>query len=128
MITEVSGVVTAPPDRVRDALVASLLPGGPHPEGTFVVEDTPGHRSTVELAADHLAIQGGWWYRGEWTVSTHPDGTLVEHRVRNVANRARWGVGLANGFFVGFAARTRESFAGTLADVAHELGATSQLT
>lgn len=69
------------------------------------------------------ALEGGWWYRGEYTVTPiAPSRARVELRVFNVARTARWGVALANRGFVGFADRTRADFAALLADVAADLG------
>ncbi|MEU7899768.1 hypothetical protein AB0B45_43835 [Nonomuraea sp. NPDC049152] len=84
LITEESGVVEAPVAHVERELRKAL--GG------------------------ELAHQGGWWYRGEWSVAPHPRGSLVVHRVFNVADRLRWAVPLANRFFIGFDEATREAF------------------
>lgn len=97
LIAEASGVVEAPPARVWQA----LLPEGRREKGRFTVEDFPGHTSTVEITDDLIAYQGGWWYRGEWSVEPHPQGTRVIHRVFNVAARGRWAVPLANRLFIG---------------------------
>ncbi|MEV0382979.1 hypothetical protein [Nonomuraea sp. NPDC050643] len=108
LITEVSGVVTAPVEQVWRVLR----------------EDLPNWE-----AGDHtLAYQGGWWYRGEWSVFPDPEGTRVVHSVYNVAEWARWGVPLANRFFIGFAATTRASFAAGLTRIADRLGGSSRLT
>ena len=109
-------MVEAPAATVRVALArraAARRPG--RRRGGSPCADAPGHASTVEVTEDLIAFQGGWWYRGEWTLAPHPEGTLVVHRVYNVAERARWGVGLANRFFVGFADTTRRSFNESLA-------------
>ncbi|MFC5751509.1 hypothetical protein [Actinomadura rugatobispora] len=108
-IAEVSGIIEAPVARVWDALAGDLLPDGRR-TGRFTVEDAPGHTSTVEVTGHTIAFQGGWWYRGEWSVRPHPQGALLVHRVINVAQWMRWGVPLANRFFIGFADRTREAF------------------
>ncbi|PZG11519.1 hypothetical protein [Nonomuraea aridisoli] len=91
LITEVTGVVAAPVEPVWRALVRR------HPGWTAVGDHT-------------IAYQGGWWYRGEWSVEPDPAGTRVVHRVYNVAQWMRWGVPLANRFFIGFADRTRAAF------------------
>ncbi|MFD9944638.1 hypothetical protein ACFWYW_15540 [Nonomuraea sp. NPDC059023] len=126
LITEVSGVVEAPGAKVWDDLARSLLPGG-HQEGRFTVEDAPGHTSTVEVAGRTIAFQGGWWYRGEWSVEPHPQGSLLVHRVFNVATWMRWGVPLANRFFVGFKESTREGFAERLVQLGNRLGCSTRL-
>ncbi|WP_336214040.1 hypothetical protein [Nonomuraea sp. LPB2021202275-12-8] len=127
LVAEVSGVVEAPAAKVRAALARALLPGGRDVMGRFTVADMPGHTSTVEVTEDVIAIQGGWWYRGEWSLAPHPEGTLVVHRVYNVARWGRWGVGLANRFFVGFEDTTRGSFADGLARVGADLGCRTRL-
>ncbi|MFI9558993.1 hypothetical protein [Nonomuraea endophytica] len=126
LITEVSGVVEAPDTKVWDDLARSLLPDG-HEEGRFTVEDFPGHTSTVEVAGRTIAFQGGWWYRGEWSVEPHPQGSLLVHRVFNVATWMRWGVPLANRFFVGFKESTRKGFAERLVQLGNRLGCSTRL-
>jgi hypothetical protein len=54
------------------------------------------------------AIQGGWWYRGEWTARARGDTSVLVHRVRNVAARGAWAVPLANRLFLGFRARCQQ--------------------
>ncbi|MBT2226496.1 hypothetical protein [Nonomuraea sp. NEAU-A123] len=139
LLAEVSGVVEAPPERVRESLVKSLIPngvpngmpggvsGGVPGEGRFTVEDWPGHTLTVEVTDRSIAYQGGWWYRGEWSHSGHPQGTLVVHQVYNVAKRLRWAVPLANRFFIGFDEATREGFAKGLARIGEDLGCSVRL-
>lgn len=127
LLAEVSGVVEAPPERVREALVKNLLPGGVPGEGRFTIEDVPGHTLTVEVTDRLIAYQGGWWYRGEWSHSGHPQGTLVVHQVYNVADRMRWAVPLANRFFIGFDNATREGFAKGLAQMGENLGCSVHL-
>ncbi|MFG1708507.1 hypothetical protein ACFLIM_35440 [Nonomuraea sp. M3C6] len=107
LVTEVAGVVAAPVEQVWQALL----------------RDLPSHE-----AGDHtLAYQGGWWYRGEWSVTAHPEGTRVVHRVYDVAEWMRWGVPLANRFFIGFPKRTREAFAEGLARIGNQLGCSAKL-
>ncbi|MEU4536938.1 hypothetical protein AB0G15_18925 [Streptosporangium sp. NPDC023825] len=113
LITEVAGIVEAPVDVVFDDLADALLPEGRR-AGRFTVEDLPGHTSTVEVVGHTISFQGGWWYRGEWSVEPHPRGALLVHRVFNVARSMRWGVSPANRFFIGFADRTRQGFAESL--------------
>ena len=126
LLVEVSGVVEAPPERVREALVNRdpLVKG----EGRFTVEDLPGHTLTVEVTDRSIAYQGGWWYRGEWSLTEHPQGTLIVHRVYNVAERMRWAVPLANRFFIGFDQATREGFTERLAQIGEDLGCAAHLT
>ncbi|GAA4950693.1 hypothetical protein HD597_002613 [Nonomuraea thailandensis] len=125
LIAEAAGIVEAPAPRVWDALAEELLPGGRR-SGRFTVEDAPGHTSTVEVAGHTIAIQGGWWYRGEWSVEPHPHGALVVHRVFNVARWMRWAVPPANRMFVGFAGSTRKAFTELLAKVGRRAQATTR--
>ncbi|WP_157248428.1 hypothetical protein [Nonomuraea typhae] len=127
LITEVAGVVEAPGATVWEDLLATMLPGGRR-EGGFTVADFPGHTSTVEVTGHTIAFQGGWWYRGEWSVEPHPQGSLLVHRVFNVADRMRWGVGMANRFFIGFRENTRKGFAESLARAGQRLGCATRLT
>ncbi|MFI7628249.1 hypothetical protein [Microbispora rosea] len=136
LLCEVRGVVEAPVERVAGLLLrvrpgpvgrdncfpfadhGGTLTGGPD---RFVLA-APGHAMTVEVGRDLLAAQGGWWYRGEYRLAPDPAGTLLVHRVRNVAESLRWGVPLVNGFFRGFGPRTRDGFAVLLDRVGAELG------
>ncbi|MET7459124.1 hypothetical protein [Nonomuraea sp. NPDC005501] len=122
LITEVSGVVEAPVERVRAVLARTLLPEGAPDSGRFTVEDIPGHTSTAEVTDRMIALQGGWWYRGEWTFVAHLGGTRLTHRVYDVATSLRWGVRLANRFFIGYDRNTRDSFAAGLTRIGADLG------
>lgn len=97
-LAEASGVVSRSPDEVFEALRIRVTGGG-YPMKT-----------EVDRERGFLAVQGGWWYRGEYRVTADPAGARVEHRVVNAATRGRWGVPLANRFFVGFRARTAAAF------------------
>lgn len=95
--------------------------GGPH---RFTVEQD-GYRLKVEVdrARKTIATQGGWWYRGEYILDSRGSRTRLTHRVYNVAGPAtRWGVPLANRFFIGFDAQTRKAFADTVRDIGERLG------
>ncbi|GAA3719461.1 hypothetical protein GCM10022224_101680 [Nonomuraea antimicrobica] len=111
LITEVSGVVAAPIEEVWRVLRG----------------ERPAHEMTTETGDHTVAYQGGWWYRGEWSLHPDPEGTRVVHRVYNVAEWMRWGVPLANRFFIGFGERTRTAFADGLARIGRELGCTTRL-
>ena len=106
LLVEVSGVVRAPVAEVFTRL-AETLRAQPY---------NPGFEMDTERR--FLAQQGGWWYRGEYTVEEDPAGARVTHRVYNVATWSRWAVPLANRFFVGFADRVGESFDRMLGDLA----------
>ncbi|GII01382.1 hypothetical protein [Planobispora takensis] len=126
LITEVAGIVEAPVAVVFDDLAGMLLPDGRR-TGRFTVEDLPGHTSAVEVVGHTVSFQGGWWYRGEWSVEPHPRGALLVHRVFNVAQGMRWGVPPANRFFIGFAGRTRRAFAESLVQTGRRLGCATRL-
>ncbi|MFD0884061.1 hypothetical protein ACFQ08_05765 [Streptosporangium algeriense] len=87
----------------------------------------PAHTMIVEVTGITLAAQGGWWYRGEHIVEPHPEGTLLTHRVFNVAGWGRWAVRPANRFFAGLGDRTRKGFAEGLQRVGLELGCGTRL-
>ena len=123
-IAEASGVVARPPAEVFERLRHALA-GGPYPM-----------RVEVDRERGFLAVQGGWWYRGEYRVTPDPappncrcppvawktgaarsGGARVEYRVVNAASRGRWAVPLANRFFLGFRARTAAAFARMLEEL-----------
>src|SRR4051812_30171658 len=103
-MVEVVGVVRAPEADVRRLLLTVqpgpigpgntwLLSDGPYAGATvtggpdrFQVRGTPG-TGTVEVdrEAGTFAVQGGWWYRGEYAVEPDPAGARVTYRVYNVA-------------------------------------------
>ncbi|MEV0613571.1 hypothetical protein AB0I81_09620 [Nonomuraea sp. NPDC050404] len=111
LITEVSGVVAAPVEQVWRALL----------------DNRPQYEVKTEFGEHTVAYQGGWWYRGEWSVLPHPEGARVVHRVYNVAEWLRWGVPLANRFFIGFAEQTRQAFADGLSAIGTRLGCATRL-
>jgi hypothetical protein len=76
---------------------------------------------STEESGVTAAHQGGWWYRGEWSAHPHGNNTLVTHRVYNVAQGMRWGVPLANRFFIGFTEKTRNGFQRAITDVSQQL-------
>jgi hypothetical protein len=51
-----------------------------------------GGRVEVDPRQHRIAVQGEWWYRGEYTVEPHPRGSLVVYRVYNIAPGAGWWV------------------------------------
>ncbi|WP_173531060.1 hypothetical protein [Nonomuraea antri] len=127
LITEVAGIVAAPPAQVWATLTTDLLPGDALPADgrRLTVQDAPGHTSTVEVGGHTVSFQGGWWYRGEWSVEPHPQGALLVHRVFNVARWWRWGVPLANRMFIGYADTTRAAFLERLTGLGDRLGCTT---
>jgi hypothetical protein len=113
LLAEVDGSVAAGADAVADALRERL-------RLQTIGEGAP--RLEIDELHRAYALEGGWWYRGEYAVAPSGDGTsTVTLRVYDVAKRLKWGVGLANRGFVGFAARTRRDFEWLLAGVASDL-------
>ncbi|GAA3250048.1 hypothetical protein [Nonomuraea helvata] len=106
LITEVAGVIAAPVEEVWPVLVQRV--------------------PSTELGEHSLAYQGGWWYRGEWSVTADPEGTRLVHRVYNVAGN-HWAVALGNRLFIGFRERTRRGFAEGLAHIGTQLGCATRL-
>ena len=98
-------MVARPPAEVFERLRLKLGGGG-HPM-----------RMEVDRERGCVAVQGGWWYRGEYRVTADPAGARVEHRVVNAASWGRWGVPLANRFFVGFRKEVAIGFERLLADL-----------
>lgn len=114
LMVEVVGGLSAPVGAVADLVKADLA-------NAVAGAYTP----TVEVAGEQTtyAIQGGWWYRGEYLIE--PDGhggTRYTHRVYNVAQWMRWAVPLANKGFVGFAETTRKGIADQLTRLGERLG------
>ncbi|MEV6865629.1 hypothetical protein AB0M44_32095 [Streptosporangium subroseum] len=141
LLFEAAGTIEAPVERV-ERLMLAVRPGPVGPDNAWLMSQTggaieggperftlrrAGHAMTVEVVGQTFAMQGGWWYRGEYTVEPHPAGTLLTHRVFNVASRGRWGVPLANRFFIGFAKNSRDGFAAGLQLIGKELGCSTRL-
>ncbi|MEV7012995.1 hypothetical protein [Streptosporangium sp. NPDC051022] len=141
LLCEVAGVVETAPERV-ERLVLAVSPGPVGPGNAWLFSShggtveggperfvlrMPAHAMTVEVTGSTLATQGGWWYRGEYTVEPHSDGALVTYRVFNVASWGRWGVPLANRLFIGFARWNREGFAAALGLIGQELDCGTRL-
>jgi hypothetical protein len=63
----------------------------------FIVEFADGHREfiTVEKEHNRIAVQGEWWYRGEYTLTAAGNKTLVQLEVFNLADQ-EWMVSLMN--------------------------------
>jgi hypothetical protein len=108
LLVDVAGVIEAPVDKVWPLLRRAV---------PFTEEN-----------GTTAAHQGGWWYRGEWSAHAEGNRTLVTHRVYNVAPAMRWAVPLANRFFVGFAAKTRNGFEHTVTEISQQLGTSGYLT
>jgi hypothetical protein len=67
-----ASTLPADPDAVFASLVAHL--------GSATVDD--GSRLAV--------VQGGWWYRAEYTVLNDDEGARIEHELVNVARPLHW--------------------------------------
>ena len=102
---EMTAAVPAPPDTVLARVID-------------VVRAAAGGRIEVDHDRRLVAVQGGWWYRGEYQVDPTDDGSQLTHRVRNIASRARWAVPLANRLFIGYRAKTEQNFAAFVASLA----------
>lgn len=63
----------------------------------YVVEFPDGHREFVseEKEKNRIAVQGEWWYRGEYTLSAAGNKTHVQLEVFNLADQ-EWMVSLMN--------------------------------
>jgi hypothetical protein len=96
VIHTVSATVPVPIERAFDRVVAVVTPGA--------------LTSEVDRERFFVAVQGGWWYRGEYALTCTPGGTQLTHRVVNAARQPLWFVGLANRFFIGFGERTDTAF------------------
>ncbi|GIE79421.1 hypothetical protein Aph02nite_53710 [Actinoplanes philippinensis] len=102
-LLELRGVVEASPDVVA-AVLLDVGPGGRSPlavsgvvekgDGDELVVILDGSRMTVTVdqAARSVALQGEWWYRGVTSVEPDPRGSVVIHRIYNVAPGHRWAV------------------------------------
>ena len=91
LLFEVSGVVRAPLEEVRERLFADAGESGSH--------------RLVDREAGVIATWGDWWYRGEDWLHPHPEGALLVHRVYNIAPQGNWAPYVANKLFIGYRAR-----------------------
>ena len=101
VLVEVSADVPVPPDVVLAKVIAAV-PGA----------------TEVDRDRRFVALQGGWWYRGEYLVTPTANGSTVTHRVRNIARRGRWAVPMANRMFLGYREQTERNFAEFIASLA----------
>ncbi|MGI5499543.1 hypothetical protein [Lentzea sp. CA-135723] len=95
LLFEVTGVVRAPLEVVRERMFADAGESGTH--------------RLVDREQGVIAYWGDWWYRGEDSLHPHPGGTLVRHRVYNIARQGNWAPYLANKLFIGYRARLEAS-------------------
>lgn len=130
LILELAAVLELPLDRAE----AFLLDVQPGPDGRIrLLSDAPvpvtggpehftvtrdGHSLHVHVDQTRrtIATQGGWWYRGEYTLTAEGPHTRLTHRVLNIAGPgSRWAVPLANRLFIGFRAQARRNFTDSVA-------------
>ncbi|UQU65532.1 hypothetical protein COUCH_04175 [Couchioplanes caeruleus] len=102
-LLELRGVVEATPDRVAEVLL-DARPGGRSPiaatgsarpaKGDEFTVTRDGSTITVTIDRDNRALvqQGEWWYRGVTSVEPDERGSLVVHRIFNVAPQHGWAV------------------------------------
>ena len=123
-------VVEAPPDAVAGVLL-DVRPGGRSPlvaDGTAepvdgdefaVTLDGSRITFTVDRAGRSVTQQGEWWYRGVTSVQPHPRGSVVVHRIYNIAPGHRWAVRFVSR---GPLNAAPQSFAEQVADLGGQLG------
>jgi hypothetical protein len=102
-LLELRAVVEASPEAVAGVLL-DVRPGGTSPlVADDPVEDAGGDEFvvvragsrltvTVDRAARSVTQQGEWWFRSVTSAEPDPRGTLVVHRVFNVAQGRGWAV------------------------------------
>jgi hypothetical protein len=91
-LLELRGVVEAAPDEVAGVLL-DARPGGRSPlAATGSAVPSRGDEFTVVREGSSITEQGEWWYRGVTGVEPHERGSLVRHRIFNVAPGHRWAV------------------------------------
>ncbi|WP_199510496.1 hypothetical protein [Nucisporomicrobium flavum] len=102
-LLELRGVVEATPDRVAEVLL-DARPGGRSPiaatgsarpaKGDEFTVTRDGSTITVTIDRDNRSLvqQGEWWYRGVTSVEPDERGSLVVHRIFNVAPQHGWAV------------------------------------
>jgi hypothetical protein len=129
-LLELRGVVEAAPDTVADLLL-DVRPGGRSPlagQGSAepldgdefaVMQDGSRISFTVDRPGRSVTQQGEWWYRGVTSVEPDPRGSVVVHRVFNIAPGHRWAVRFVSR---GPLAATPAAFAEHLADLGRQLG------
>jgi len=135
-LLELRGVVEASPDAVAGILL-DVRPGGRSPlaatgeaepaDGDEFTVTRDGSRMTVvvDRAARSVSQQGEWWYRGVTSVEPDPRGSVLVHRIFNVAPGNRWAVRFVSR---GPLNAAPAQFAEHLHAIARELGATAWVT
>ena len=102
-LLELRGVVEAAPDEVTEVLL-DARPGGRSPlAATGSAVPARGDEFTIRLEGSTITVavdrrarsisqQGEWWYRGVTSVEPDERGSLVRHRIFNVAPGHHWAV------------------------------------
>jgi hypothetical protein len=129
-LLELRGVVEAAPDAVAGILL-DVRPGGRSPiapDGTAdsldgdefaVMQEGSKISISVDRPARSVTRQGEWWYRGVTSVEPDPRGSMVIHRIFNVAPGHRWAVRFVSR---GPLAAAPAAFAEHVADLGRQLG------
>jgi hypothetical protein len=140
---DTSAVIAAPPERVADLLLTArpgpvgpdngwlvthsryarqaTLSGGPN---RFEVDSGNGRTLTFEIDRERriVFLQGGWWHRGEYAITSDPaGGTRLSYQISNVARQPIWLVALSHRLFIGYAAKVRIGLQRLAADIETEL-------
>jgi hypothetical protein len=86
VLASASAVAAVPYARVR-----AVLDAGPEAATAVVLGLDPATLGTTTVTVDPdaglVAMEGRFWYRGEYHLRPHDDGTLVRHDVVNVSGR-----------------------------------------
>jgi hypothetical protein len=77
LLKQHESVLDAPVARVLAALTIAVDPGA---QSSFAVDESVGL----------IVVQGGWWYRAEYTVRPDESGSRVTFSLLNVATPAHW--------------------------------------
>ncbi|MEV6490190.1 hypothetical protein AB0M20_16435 [Actinoplanes sp. NPDC051633] len=134
-LLELRGLVEASADSVAEVLL-DVRPGGRSPlaatgdaepaDGDEFAVAIDGSRMTVvvDRAARSVSRQGEWWYRGVTSVEPDPRGSIVVHRIFNVAPGHRWAVRFVSR---GPLLAAPTEFAEHLQSLARQLGVTARV-
>jgi hypothetical protein len=79
VLRDFAGLVPGPPDRVFELVLERVRPLSP--EG--------GNLSTDPITR-LIVVQGGWWFRAEYRVTSDPVGSRLGMTIVNVAKPAHW--------------------------------------
>jgi len=134
-LLELRGVVEAAPEAVAGILL-DVRPGGRSPlattgvaepaEGDVFTVTMDGSKLTVAVdrEAQMITLRGEWWYQGVTTVSADERGSLIVHRIFNVAAGHAWAVRFVSR---GPLNAAPAQFAATIAQLGQELGCKAEV-